>query len=170
MRPVVGNRCAHKRVFQFTHPGRGATLEHRILERLTEEVSIHAPREGCDGESLPELTIGEEFQFTHPGRGATHPYPSPLRLADVSIHAPREGCDYYPSHPIGVQSVSIHAPREGCDLPEYRQAMSNLVVSIHAPREGCDFVYYRHTLAIINVSIHAPREGCDYYVFRRGAS
>ena len=33
--------------FQFTHPGRGAT--HRCTSKLyVDEVSIHAPREGCD--------------------------------------------------------------------------------------------------------------------------
>ena len=34
-------------VFQFTHPGRGATL--RVIARVVVMlVSIHAPREGCD--------------------------------------------------------------------------------------------------------------------------
>ena len=33
--------------FQFTHPGRGATVEMTTLE-LLDLVSIHAPREGCD--------------------------------------------------------------------------------------------------------------------------
>ena len=34
-------------LFQFTHPGRGATEEHVDIGR-EELVSIHAPREGCD--------------------------------------------------------------------------------------------------------------------------
>ena len=34
-------------VFQFTHPGRGATPQ--TIESFTHSrVSIHAPREGCD--------------------------------------------------------------------------------------------------------------------------
>ena len=33
--------------FQFTHPGRGATSLNDEID-LTVEVSIHAPREGCD--------------------------------------------------------------------------------------------------------------------------
>ena len=37
--------------FQFTHPGRGATVE-LLLEAVTTLVSIHAPREGCDGSKL----------------------------------------------------------------------------------------------------------------------
>ena len=56
-------------MFQFTHPGRGAT-ELSVHLVSVDLVSIHAPREGCD-------SIGE--------RGATSPI--------VSIHAPREGCD-----------------------------------------------------------------------------
>ena len=35
------------RVFQFTHPGRGATALC-VDYRLSDDVSIHAPREGCD--------------------------------------------------------------------------------------------------------------------------
>ena len=81
-------------MFQFTHPGKGATLLfgggvqcvevsiHAPWEgcdqgrnRYTEEeakVSIHAPWEGCDEiyQALKERL--QEFQFTHPGKGATH--------------------------------------------------------------------------------------------------
>ena len=38
-------------VFQFTHPGRGAT-ELGLLAILAYMVSIHAPREGCDAHGL----------------------------------------------------------------------------------------------------------------------
>ena len=34
-------------MFQFTHPGRGATAQSSQVNRLL-PVSIHAPREGCD--------------------------------------------------------------------------------------------------------------------------
>ena len=56
-------------MFQFTHPGRGATEINRQL-------------------ASPWM-----FQFTHPGRGATGLIPVSVRDEDVSIHAPREGCD-----------------------------------------------------------------------------
>ena len=80
--------------FQFTHPGRGATLRSiPVVDGI--EVSIHAPREGCDASSdlarvLSEVSIhapregcalptprkllefAKTFQFTHPGRGATN--------------------------------------------------------------------------------------------------
>ena len=78
--------------FQFTHPGRGATLLMLIL-MLLRLVSIHAPREGCD----------------------IKPARANRRRSRVSIHAPREGCDYGVDVPSGRGDVSIHAPREGCD-------------------------------------------------------
>ena len=56
-------------MFQFTHPVRGATTAHRSYLTIT-QVSIHAPREGCDDDS-------ESAVYTD----------------KVSIHAPREGCD-----------------------------------------------------------------------------
>ena len=125
-------------VFQFTHPGRGATSLHssgqcsprcfnsrtpggvrldgaRLL-LFASTVSIHAPREGCDGHRLStplgvpcfnsrtpggvrllnpiQISISDKFQFTHPGRGATQQTAFGRRIYDVSIHAPREGCDY----------------------------------------------------------------------------
>ena len=57
-------------LFQFTHPGRGATRSN-LDKRICYHVSIHAPREGCDGEHVPSREV----------------------VHVVSIHAPREGCD-----------------------------------------------------------------------------
>ncbi len=56
-------------LFQSTRPARGATLPDRF-KTLNPLVSIHAPREGRDGDVL---------------RG--------LKTVEVSIHAPREGRD-----------------------------------------------------------------------------
>ena len=57
------------------------------------EVSIHAPRVGCDRWTpryKPSTTL---FQFTHPVWGATRQVTDDPLLASVSIHAPRVGCD-----------------------------------------------------------------------------
>ena len=56
--------------FQFTHPGKGATLGLRVGAHL-EVVSIHAPWEGCDDLELIPFVPHWMFQFTHPGKGAT---------------------------------------------------------------------------------------------------
>ena len=126
-------------------------------------ISIHAPREGCDG-SAPT------------GR----PRPAP-----ISIHAPREGCDsswllsrasfipyFNPRTPRGVRLlggvdhlmedlISIHAPREGCDHRRRLRLRPQAAISIHAPREGCDGICEFLGVAWRDISIHAPREGCD---------
>ena len=58
-------------------------------------VSIHAPREGCDGVLTKFAHKEIKFQFTHPGRGATASSNDRRYLSVVSIHAPREGCDFF---------------------------------------------------------------------------
>ena len=195
-------------MFQFTHPGRGATcIVLRTLFNL------------C------------KFQFTHPGRGATAPILDIVQSIPVSIHAPREGCDGLPRilerciesfnsrTPGGVRHkksnytpftllVSIHAPREGCDVGTFSRQWIRKAVSIHAPREGCDGGVAKLPLQMLRfnsrtpggvrresrmislkecgfnsrtpggvrpkqgslyrrvrrVSIHAPREGCDLQI------
>ena len=79
-------------MFQFTHPGKGATE----LGKNTDYhvwVSIHAPWEGCDLSLLSTLFELFKFQFTHPGKGATREIPYQGYRETVSIHAPWEGCD-----------------------------------------------------------------------------
>ena len=80
-------------MFQFTHPGKGAT-EVDVSELEAVYVSIHAPWEGCDFYLYP-FCISEL----------------------VSIHAPWEGCDVGEGRVLGGEvGVSIHAPWEGCDF------------------------------------------------------
>ena len=40
-------------VFQSTHPARGATAL-QMCKQIVQQVSIHAPREGCDRFYLPK--------------------------------------------------------------------------------------------------------------------
>ena len=167
--------------FQSTHPARGATVAGNVGFTLWDVsihapregcdfrcvdvylvmlVSIHAPREGCDG-SLPFICcINCWFQSTHPARGATSTIMFSLSHFSVSIHAPREGCDEFidaiEREPIGFNP---RTPR-GVRLVGLLALESSTEVSIHAPREGCDG-YHNRTFAQRHVSIHAPREGCD---------
>ena len=57
-------------MFQFTHPGKGATVV-RPTKLVISMVSIHAPWEGCDGLISFHTFVLIKFQFTHPGKGAT---------------------------------------------------------------------------------------------------
>ena len=59
-------------MFQFTHPGKGAT-RRKESDYFEIGVSIHAPWEGCDLDMRFDKEGFLEFQFTHPGKGATRP-------------------------------------------------------------------------------------------------
>ena len=83
------------------------------------EISIHAPREGCDFIKFVKVASQHKFQSTHPARGATV----------VST-----ACKFPPF------VISIHAPREGCDVHQDFQYRLTNAISIHAPREGCDII------------------------------
>ena len=61
--------------------------------RRSKDISIHAPREGCDDTELAKAGYNM-----------------------ISIHAPREGCDLPMFKGFYRSIISIHAPREGCDL------------------------------------------------------
>ena len=145
------------------------------------EVSIHAPRAGCD--FRPIQSHSSRIVSIHaPRAGCDNTVKSIFMISKVSIHAPRAGCDRYypwgilirlgfnPRTPSGVRrshlvsivspsSVSIHAPRAGCDL-DIMPFAELIAVSIHAPRAGCDHDFIEH-ISSIGVSIHAPRAGCD---------
>ena len=143
--------------FQFTHPGRGATLYHHWLRRVDHVsihapregcddapipksircwVSIHAPREGCDPQRLHRKDRTNQFQFTHPGRGATGRIRRRPSTRSVSIHAPREGCDGQGLDVVAVVEVSIHAPREGCDVPHEERANTRTRFQFTHPGRG----------------------------------
>ena len=79
--------------FQSTHPARGATRLNAASRLQTQMISIHAPREGCDGRAAPPPLDNQRFQSTHPARGATVAEQLMDICRAISIHAPREGCD-----------------------------------------------------------------------------
>ena len=99
-------------------------------------ISIHAPREGCDG---------RQIDFKIP--------------SSISIHAPREGCDCeWVTRNGKIYQISIHAPREGCDQDDTKTIQVPNIISIHAPREGCDWrqMHRRHPIRVFQ-STHPAR-------------
>ena len=88
-------------MFQFTHPGRGATALSSYFG-YDLDVSIHAPREGCDLVVILNSPTIECFNSRTPG----------------GVRPPK---DYFTGV---VPSVSIHAPREGCDWDLSRRIVS----------------------------------------------
>ena len=83
---------------------------------MTNRISIHAPREGCDSSSPASKTVSHADFNPRTPRGVRH--------WESSRDAP--ACDFNPRTPRGVRPhhiidlylcafISIHAPREGCD-------------------------------------------------------
>ena len=58
-------------MFQFTHPGRGATIGTLVLDDVEVQFQFTHPGRGATDEDYRNYTINFLFQFTHPGRGAT---------------------------------------------------------------------------------------------------
>ena len=149
--------------FQSTHPVWGATFDSVVSAGRGRNISIHAPRMGCDAYTLRASTL----------------------LCRISIHAPRMGCDHQRRRFANDSQISIHAPRMGCDTTYGKKTTSEhefqsthpvwgatngkstfidtISISIHAPRMGCDL----HQCAFRDnkqISIHAPRMGCDFFI------
>ena len=70
VRHIQFHSAKSEQKFQFTHPGKGATIHISEFD-FSHSVSIHAPWEGCDGKHYSIWAAAEVFQFTHPGKGAT---------------------------------------------------------------------------------------------------
>ena len=136
---------------------------------MTQQVSIHAPWEGCDRNAFPAMRGLEQFQFTHPGKGATKAQHTDSRALRVSIHAPWEGCDTLVREVNpGEKVVSIHAPWEGCDILCTLGSIYRETFQFTHPGKGATSGSILSADRVA-VSIHAPWEGCDYLVRgRRG--
>ena len=79
-------------MFQFTHPGKGATGRYEPPSRLS-WVSIHAPWEGCDAARRSSASSRTSFNSRTLGRVRPYTLDSNGTEENVSIHAPWEGCD-----------------------------------------------------------------------------
>ena len=149
VRLISAGGLRRQKAFQSTHPARGATGDFFNVFAAVFVISIHAPREGCDG----FLGCSAPCRFYFNPRTPRGVRPSSgifcCVFCNISIHAPREGCDsqlcarafaiahFNPRTPRGVRRaqlascccdtrISIHAPREGCDSKLYQRAGSLL--------------------------------------------
>ena len=145
--------------FQSTPPARGAT-HGRSGHRFCSAISIHAPREGGDGD-LPQQRIHMTISIHAPreggrhGRRASPPYPG----CHFNPRPPRGGRPPPPCR-IGQQKrISIHAPREGGDNFHTPPARKSWFISIHAPREGGDSTTHVHMMSTVDFNPRPPRGG-----------
>ena len=118
--------------FQSTHPVWGATQGfYRVYRERA--ISIHAPRMGCDQESL--LQISYVFYFN-----PRTPY------------GVRHGFDFAVMHPLPFQST--HPVWGATRRRKQRRRQGR--ISIHAPRMGCDVFRYKSGLSLSNFNPRTP--------------
>ncbi len=165
-------------MFQSTPPRGGRRGTSLALDRVTREVSIHAPARGAT-RAFRRHPRGAMFQSTPP-RGGRPRLLAQRPGAGVSIHAPARGATGAPALGAATGRCFNPRPRAGGDrgAPPDRQgrlrsfnprpraggdAMLRAYgacreVSIHAPARGATRATVRHP-ARREVSIHAPARG-----------
>ena len=142
--------------FQFTHPGRGATIS-RPRAGVVAEVSIHAPREGCDLGVLdsPRPSV-RRFNSRTPGGVRLMLISHIPESLLVSIHAPREGCDFvFNNAKVFLGVFQFTHPGRGATRETLR-AEDLSPVSIHAPREGCDSCRRLYRIGSLSFNSRTP--------------
>ena len=172
-------------MFQFTHPGKGATLPPLLFQRKN-SVSIHAPWEGCDylfnvecinSTSFNSRTLGrvrllriwgrlsiKSFNSRTLGRVRLYTQRSGERNQGVSIHAPWEGCDLVPPRfVLGDQVFQFTHPGKGATRYASLQCYRACVFQFTHPGKGATLTKHKRYYPL-RVSIHAPWEGCDSVV------
>ena len=172
-----------KKLFQSTHPLRGATHLHRSHPYHASNVNPrtpcgvrqefpHHPYQSYEFQSTHPLRGATErqitknrfikFQSTHPLRGATRHFAPPVSNGKIfqSTH-PLRGATDVRLDLLQVVDISIHAPLAGCDpTPDWK--ITRQYISIHAPLAGCDAAYFRWFLRAGDFN---PRTPCGVRPF-----
>ena len=131
-----------------------------LLERLLEDVSIHAPTRGATQFHLLRFRLHQGFNpRTHSGCDAIHK----CTTIDPPGFNPRthSGCDNTPPAEHTKQICFNPRTHSGCDFM-MKDVNSSFKVSIHAPTRGATRHFVRSIL-ILHVSIHAPTRGATAY-------
>ena len=140
--------------FQSTHPVWGATVDDAFKASHT-EISIHAPRVGCDGGVRSSPTTRDGFQSTHPVWGATC----------LSHGGGASGPDFNPRTPCGVRRPWVVKSRSSGGFQSTHPVWGATLrggrliplpgISIHAPRVGCDkYLFHKLSIRVIFQSTH----------------
>ena len=129
--------CTNCKIFQSTHPMRGATRARTLKKKPAELFQSTHPMRGATREVGRKRRLSS-FQSTHPMRGATYSHSGLTpNLTHFNPHTP---CGVRPT-PINFtvqrRKISIHTPHAGCDLCDLISGEID-DISIHTPHAGCD--------------------------------
>ena len=145
--------------FQFTHPGKGATVI-KALSNSAIVVSIHAPWEGCDSKTNNTEVTTYSFNSRTLGRVRRGKESEWLGVIEVSIHAPWEGCDPSPSY-LYPHVTCFNSRTLGRVRLTLSTTSAASTLSFNSRTLGRVRLFRLEFESFCEVSIHAPWEGCD---------
>ena len=145
--------------FQFTHPVWGAT-EWCLYPASVPDVSIHAPRVGCDSTASSILSTSCSFNSRTPCGVRPQRHADRRVRVRVSIHAPRVGCDRYHLVQTGCQKRFNSRTPCGVRPTTASTCTAQLEFQFTHPVWGATYLGLLGC-GYLTVSIHAPRVGCD---------
>ena len=127
-------------LFQFTHPVRGATAVTADVVEVG-EVSIHAPRAGCDDHIDHSGAKFARFNSRTPC--GVRPDAPPRGAGSSRSFNSRTPCGVRPVCQLHWRAPRCFNSRTPCGVRRQQEVESGYRtdVSIHAPRAGCDYVF-----------------------------
>ena len=155
----IENTPENKRVVVSIHAPREGCDGDRHLPRASFVVSIHAPREGCDRRRLTSGLVSLSFNSRTPGGvrlALTHSVCLPISFNSRTPGGVRLP---YVNYYYGVKRFNSRTPG-GVRLASILSACWLTSFNSRTPG-GVRPWRSRAVDALYNVSIHAPREGCD---------
>ena len=147
-----------KKLFQSTHPLRGATVRF-VNDYWRVLISIHAPLAGCDKSSLTIHTSPKNF---NPRTPCGVRQKGKLQKTVSSNFNPRTHCGVRLGRTYPDSQAFDFNPRTPCGVrhePIGIIISARLFQSTH-PLRGATTMY-RSRAACMEISIHAPLAGCD---------
>ena len=170
-------------MFQFTHPGKGATPRQALRQSRWSSFNSRTLGRVRPRPTAPNGLL-RRFQFTHPGKGATPvDRGTSLDMLRFQFTHPGKGATEYKTACDELHGVSIHAPWEGCDWQLSLGRKVQVAFQFTHPGKGAtsdkvtdhciSLSFNSRTLGRVRllgvpclpervyVSIHAPWEGCD---------
>ena len=138
VRQDFSERFDEAKIFQSTHPLRGATI-YACSKSAAECISIHAPLAGCDAQSGDIRRTLPHFNPRTPC--GVRPDGADLYGMRYNFN-PRTPCGVRPNASCSVNFCSTFQsthPLRGATYSAINDAMVK-VISIHAPLAGCDYI------------------------------
>ncbi len=119
---MADGQITAQELFQSTHPVRGATTSAATSAAST-DISIHAPREGCDLALVAASAAAPLFQSTHPVRGATV-----WRVSGASMPS------FQSTHPVRGATARMDFISQNMDTPPIPRHQLYRTIHPHFPR------------------------------------